>query len=88
VRSTSLNETEQFEDLRRIGTRWEASDGSKIIVEEAKSAKSPVEQTPPWQLFRVTLHEGNGRLSGVSWIQRLNTDKHGQSTYVFYGAVD
>jgi hypothetical protein len=78
---------EQLEGIRRSGNKWEAPDGSTLISEETKAAPAPDGAAQPWQLFKVISHQGKGRLSGVTWIQRIDIDAKGGSTYVFYGPV-
>ncbi len=55
------------------GPTWEASDGSRVTGKAAANAPSPDGDSIPWLLVDVVNHEGNGVLSRVSKIQRLNT---------------
>jgi len=55
------------------GPAWEASDGSRVTGKASASAPSPDAHSIPWLLIDVANHEGNGMLSRVSKIQRLNT---------------
>ncbi len=83
----SISGSEWSEGIRRLGNTWESRDGSKLIAEETKSVPAPDGTGEPWQLFKVISHQGNGRLSGVAWIQRIDTDTKGGSVYIFYGVV-
>lgn len=56
-----------------VGPTWEASDGSRVIGKAAANVPSPDADSIPWLLVDVVSHEGNGVLSRVSKIQRLNT---------------
>jgi hypothetical protein len=55
------------------GPTWEASDGSKVMGEIAAKAEAPQSDTIPWLLLDVKERQGEGVLSPVSWVQRLNT---------------
>ena len=55
------------------GPTWEASDGSRVTGKAVASVSSPDADSIPWLLVDVVNHEGNGALSRVSKIQRLNT---------------
>jgi hypothetical protein len=61
----------------RIGTHfagpaWRLDDGSKVIGAVKEKAPSP--DSVPWLLLEVKSSEGQGRLSGVTFIQRLDTE--------------
>jgi len=77
--------TENFEGGYRSGMTWVAKDGSRVTAEEVKSVPAPEKHAPPWQLLKVTAHEGKGRLNLVEWIQRIDTHDAG-AKYVFYGS--
>lgn len=55
------------------GPTWEAADGSKIGGKQLAVAPSPNAGSIPLQLVQTTLAMGNGAMTGVSYIQRLNT---------------
>lgn len=55
------------------GPSWEMNDGSRLKGEVAASATSPDKDAIPWLLVNVIGHEGNGVLSHVTKIQRINT---------------
>ena len=54
------------------GPTWEARDGSKVVG--AKRAGVTVDPTAiPWLLLEAVSHTGDGRVSEVTFIQRLDT---------------
>jgi len=55
------------------GPTWEWSDKSQVIGKVAASAPSPDADSIPWLLLAATRHSGEGVLSKVTNIQRLNT---------------
>ncbi|MGH9636945.1 MAG: DUF3455 domain-containing protein [Candidatus Angelobacter sp.] len=55
------------------GPTWQLNDGSKITGKMAAKVDSPDPRAIPWLLLTVTGHSGNGKLSGVTFIQRVNT---------------
>lgn len=55
------------------GPTWEASDGSKVTGKAAANVPSPDKDSIPWLLITVASHNGEGALSRVTSIQRLNT---------------
>jgi len=55
------------------GPSWESSDGSRVTGKAIANAPSPEPDSIPWLLVNVLTHEGNGVLSHVTTIQRLNT---------------
>jgi Protein of unknown function (DUF3455) len=55
------------------GPSWEASDGSRVVGKAAANAPSPDGNSIPWLLVKVVSHEGNGVLTPVTSIQRINT---------------
>lgn len=55
------------------GPTWEASDGSKVLGEVKAKADAPKTKTIPWLLLAARSHSGNGIMSQISWIQRVNT---------------
>jgi hypothetical protein len=59
------------------GPSWEANDGSRIVGKAVAKA-SPDPESIPWLLVNVVSHEGSGRLSRVTTVQRLDT-KGGQA---------
>ena len=55
------------------GPSWEASDGSRVVGKAAANAPSPDADAIPWLLVKVVSHEGQGVLTPVTSIQRINT---------------
>jgi len=55
------------------GPSWEAADGSRVTGKAAANVRSPDATSIPWLLVTAVSHEGDGVLSGVTSIQRLNT---------------
>ena len=55
------------------GPSWQANDGSRITGKAVANAPSPDPDSIPWLLVNVVSHEGNGLLSRITTVQRLNT---------------
>ena len=55
------------------GPSWEASDGSRITGKAVANAPSPDPDSIAWLRVNVVGHDGNGLLSAVTTVQRLNT---------------
>lgn len=55
------------------GPTWQLNDGSQITGKLAAKVDAPDPTAIPWLLVTVTGHSGNGKLSGVTSIQRVNT---------------
>lgn len=55
------------------GPSWEASDGSRVVGKAAANAPSPDADSIPWLLVKVVSHAGEGVLTPVTSIQRINT---------------
>jgi hypothetical protein len=55
------------------GPKWEANDGSRVTGKAVANAPSPDPDSIPWLLVNIVSHDGNGLLSRVTTIQRLNT---------------
>jgi hypothetical protein len=56
------------------GPTWKSVDGSKVIGRALATAPAPAGAGPlPLQLLRAAGASGQGTMSGVSYIQRLNT---------------
>jgi hypothetical protein len=56
-----------------IGPSWKAKDGSLVVGKPIADALAPDGNSVPWLLVKVVSHDGNGVLSHVTTIQRLNT---------------
>lgn len=55
------------------GPSWEANDGSRVTGKAVASAPSPDADSVPWLLLTVASRVGDGVLSHVNSIQRINT---------------
>jgi hypothetical protein len=55
------------------GPNWEHGDGSAVTAKAAGNAPAPGAADIPWLKLEVTAHRGNGTLSGVATVQRINT---------------
>jgi hypothetical protein len=55
------------------GPTWEWKDKSAVVGKVASSTPSPEGDSVPWLLLNVVVHQGNGALSSITTIQRLNT---------------
>jgi hypothetical protein len=55
------------------GPSWEATDGSRVTGKAVANVPSPDADSIPWLLVTIVSHEGNGVLSRISTIQRINT---------------
>jgi hypothetical protein len=55
------------------GPTWQVNDGSRVTGKAAVTIASPDAESIPWLLVKVVSHDGNGILSRVTTIQRLNT---------------
>lgn len=55
------------------GPSWEANDGSRVTGKAVANAPSPDAGSIPWLLVTVVSHAGEGVLSPVTSIQRINT---------------
>jgi hypothetical protein len=55
------------------GPTWELSDGSAITGESVANSPGETSGDIPWLKLEVTSHRGNGLLSNVNTIQRLDT---------------
>ncbi|HEY2587342.1 MAG TPA: DUF3455 domain-containing protein [Tepidisphaeraceae bacterium] len=56
------------------GPTWESmTDGSKVVGRKLAEVASPDPNAVGWLLLEAKSHEGNGVLSNVTFIQRINT---------------
>ncbi|MGY2886650.1 hypothetical protein ACVIHI_003764 [Bradyrhizobium sp. USDA 4524] len=55
------------------GPNWEHVDGSVVTARTAGSAPGTTAADIPWLKLEVIAHRGNGLLSGVATVQRINT---------------
>lgn len=56
------------------GPRWEHIDGSAVQAKVVGKTPGATEQDIPWLKLSATLHLGQGAFSGVTSIQRINTE--------------
>jgi len=77
------------------GPNWEHIDGSAVVGKAAGSALGATEKDIPWLKLAVSTSRGNGILSGITTVQRINTqggnahgacDKEGVFLSVAYAA--
>ena len=59
--------------LHYAGPTWEHKDGSKVVGARIASAPSPDPNAIPWLLLKAASNSGPGKVSDVSYIQRVNT---------------
>jgi hypothetical protein len=55
------------------GPSWEHSDGSAVVGKAVGNAPGATPLAIPWLKLEVTSHRGSGILSGVTTVQRINT---------------
>jgi hypothetical protein len=55
------------------GPTWKDKDGSEVTGKAAAKVDSPDANSVPWLLVTITGHSGEGVLSHVTNIQRINT---------------
>jgi hypothetical protein len=56
-----------------VGPSWEANDGSRVTGKAAANVPSPDPDSIPWLLLTVVSRSGDGVLTRVTSIQRINT---------------
>jgi len=55
------------------GPNWEHADGSAVVGKAVASVAGKTPSDIPWLKLEVTAHRGSGLLSGVTTVQRINT---------------
>jgi hypothetical protein len=55
------------------GPTWEDQDGSKVVADKLAAVDAPGGEAVAWLLLKARTHEGTGRLSAVTYIQRIDT---------------
>ena len=55
------------------GPNWELTDGSAVVGKAVGDAPGKDASDIPWLKLNVTAQRGNGTLSGVTTVQRINT---------------
>ena len=56
-----------------VGPTWEADDGSRIQGKLVASQKAPDGVSVAWLLLSVAEHQGQGRMSDVAYVRRIDT---------------
>ena len=59
--------------LHYAGPTWEYKDGSKVVGTVLQRSPSADPSAIPWLLLQAVSHEGQGKFSDVTYIQRVNT---------------
>ncbi|PYJ94863.1 MAG: hypothetical protein DME23_24675 [Verrucomicrobia bacterium] len=59
--------------LHYAGPTWEHKDGSKVVGTVLQRSPSAVPNAIPWLLLQAVSNAGHGKLSDVTYIQRVNT---------------
>ena len=55
------------------GPNWEHADGSAVVGKAVGNVAGKTPSDIPWLKLEVTAHRGSGLLSGVTTVQRINT---------------
>jgi hypothetical protein len=55
------------------GPSWELADGSAVVGKAVANAAGKTASDIPWLKLEVTAQRGSGALSGVTTVQRINT---------------
>ena len=55
------------------GPNWENSDGSAVVGKAAGNAPGATANDIPWLKLTVVSQRGNGTLTGITTVQRINT---------------
>jgi hypothetical protein len=71
-RASLFNSQDKVVGKHYAGPTWEANDGSKIAAVVTAKEQAP-NASIPWLLLKVNSAEGNGKLSNIQWVQRVNT---------------
>lgn len=56
------------------GPSWTLADGSSVTGEVSAKQPSPKPGSIPWLLLKVKSHQGAGKLDGVNFIRRADTE--------------
>ena len=67
------NDTGEKIGTHYAGPTWEANDGSSVVGMVVQRADSPDTEAIPWLLLQAKSNAGNGILTPVTYIQRLET---------------
>jgi hypothetical protein len=55
------------------GPNWDYEDGSGVTAKAIGNAPGKTANDVPWLKLEVTAHRGSGTLTGVTTVQRINT---------------
>jgi hypothetical protein len=70
--ATLLDDTMEVAGSHFAGPTWQSKDGSAVVG--TKLAAATVDPTAiPWLLLQAVSHSGDGRMTQVTYVQRLNT---------------
>jgi hypothetical protein len=56
-----------------VGPTWQSTDGSTVVGTKLADAPSPDANAIPWLLLGAASHAGQGKMTDVTYIQRLET---------------
>jgi hypothetical protein len=68
-----FDETGRQIGIHFAGPTWQVEDGSKIVGEVTAQAPAPEPHAIAWLLLRVKSRDGNGILSSVDFVRRIDT---------------
>jgi hypothetical protein len=71
-RATLLGRHGQPAGTHYAGPTWRAADGSSVVATKVAAA-TPDASAVPWLLLRATSHAEQGRMTRVSFVQRVET---------------
>lgn len=69
----NLTQKGEFKGNHFLGPTWQWKDGSKVKATKTAQAPGATPADVPWLLLTVTKEEGEGKLAGTKFIQRINT---------------
>jgi hypothetical protein len=70
--ATLYNDGGQVAGTHYAGPTWEADDGSTVVGSKL-AAYTADPSSIPWLLLRAIAHTGDGRMTPVTYVQRLDT---------------
>jgi Protein of unknown function (DUF3455) len=71
--TASLTLDEKVVGHHSAGPSWELSDGSAVVGKAIANVAGKGPNDIPWLKLEVTTHRGNGKLTDVTAVQRINT---------------
>ncbi len=66
------NDGGQLAGTHYAGPTWQANDGSTVVGSKV-AAFTPDPSSIPWLLLKAVSHDGDGRMTKVTYVQRLDT---------------